>query len=152
MPETIQREVIAEWKGESGFVGVSSTGGQVQMGRVNDIAGVSPMEMLLLGLAGCTGVDIVEILIKKRKDVRAFTVKVCGLRAEDYPKIWKQIEVTYELWGDNLDPKAVEHAIQLSEEKYCSVGLMLQASAQIHSAYILHPSSEIANSSLAETF
>jgi putative redox protein len=63
---------------------------------------------------------------------------VRGKRAAEYPKIWSEIEVTYHLWGDNIDPRAVEQAIELSEEKYCSVGIMLEAAAKISSNYVLH--------------
>ena len=105
------------------------------MGTLNGKPGVSPMEMILVGLAGCTGVDIVDILEKKRQSLKAFKVKVRGFRREEYPKIFTEIEVTYLIWGDRIDPQAVEHAIRLSEEKYCSVSAMLRSAAKIRSTY-----------------
>ena len=129
------REIEAEWQGGGAFIGHNATGGTVQMGKINDHPGVSPMELILVGLAGCTGVDIVDILEKKRQPLKALKVKVRGKRAEDFPKIYKEIEITYLIWGDGIDPKAVEHAIQLSEEKYCSVSAMLRPVAEIRSTY-----------------
>ena len=67
--------------------------------------------------------------------MKALKVIVRGKKAEDFPKIYKEIEVTYLLWGDGIDPKAVERAIQLSEEKYCSVRAMLCATVKIRSTY-----------------
>jgi putative redox protein len=134
------REIEAEWRGGGAFMGTNSSGGSVQMGKLDEHPGISPMEMLLVGLAGCTGVDIVDILAKKREPLQALKVKVRGKKAEDFPKIYKEIEVTYLVWGEGIDPKAVERAIQLSEEKYCSVSAMLRQAAQIRSSYkILQP-------------
>ena len=137
------KEIVADWKGENTFIGKNQSGGTVQMGPVDEKAGVGPMELLLVALAGCTGMDIVSILTKKRQQPQDFQVIVRGKRAADYPKIWSEIEVTYHLWGNNFDPKAVEQAIELSEEKYCSVGIMLEAAAKISSKYVLHQTTEI---------
>jgi putative redox protein len=138
------REIEAEWKGGGAFIGSNPIGGIVQMGRVNDIPGISPMELILVGLAGCTGVDIVDILQKKREPLNALKVKVRGKKAEDFPKIYTEIEVTYLIWGEGIDPKAVERAIQLSEDKYCSVSAMLRQSAQIRTSYqIMSPEVEM---------
>ena len=129
------REIEAEWLGGDTFIGKNSRGGAVQMGKLNDKQGVSPMEMILAGLAGCTGIDIVDILQKKREPLQALKVRVRGRKADDFPKIYKEIDVTYLVWGDGINPKAVERAIELSEEKYCSVSLMLKPVAEIHSSY-----------------
>lgn len=129
------REVEAEWKGGGAFIGRNAKGGTVQMGTLNEKPGISPMEMILTGLAGCTGVDIADIMQKKRQPIQALKVIVRGRRAEDFPMVYKEIEVTYLIWGDGIDPKAVERAIQLSEEKYCSVSAMLRSTAEIRSTY-----------------
>jgi putative redox protein len=125
------KEIEAEWQGDSVFIGKNLAGGTVQMGMLNDRPGISPMELILVGLAGCTGVDIMDILRKKRQDVKAFKVKVRGLRAETYPMIYKEIEIVYQIWGDHIDRTAVERAIQLSQDKYCSVSAMLRSVAEI---------------------
>jgi putative redox protein len=140
MTENPWREVEAEWKGDTSFIGYNASGGSVQMGMIDNQPGVSPMELLLVGLAGCTGMDIASILAKQRQPLAALKVRVRGKRAADYPKVFTELEVTYLIWGDGLDPKAVERAIQLSEEKYCSVGLMLGETAPIRSSCrLLHP-------------
>jgi putative redox protein len=137
------REVIAEWKGETSFIGRNPAGGTVQMGKIDDRPGISPMELLLAGLAGCTGMDIASILTKQRQRFIDLKVKARGKRASDYPMVFTELEVTYLLWGEGLDPKAVERAIQLSEERYCSVGIMLGKAAPIRSSYrILKPGEE----------
>lgn len=138
------REVIADWRGEMGFTGSNPAKVNVQMGTLNGRPGVSPMELLLMGVAGCSGMDIVSILQKKRQDLKEFQVLVRGKRANEHPRIYTDIEVTYLFWGNELDPKAIEHAIQLSEEKYCSASIMLRASARMRSTYrILSPSEKV---------
>jgi putative redox protein len=133
-------EITADWKGEMAFVAGNDAGGAVQMGALDGKPGVGPMQLLLAGLAGCTGMDIVSILKKKRVELTDFKVKVRGKRAQDYPMVWTDIEVLYLLWGNGIKEKDVEQAIRLSEEKYCSVGIMLAKTAQITSSYhILKP-------------
>jgi putative redox protein len=132
--ESPWRAVTVEWRGAMAFIGRNPSGGSVQMGTINDQPGISPMELILAGLAGCTGVDIVMILEKKRQPLQAFEVRARGKRADDAPRVYTEFEVEYILWG-NLDVKAVEQAIQLSEEKYCSVGAMLRKAAPIRSSY-----------------
>jgi len=98
----------------------------------------------LLGVAGCTGMDIVHILGKKRITLDRFEVRVCGKRAEDYPMLYIEIEIEYLLWAEALDPRDVEQAIRLSEEKYCSASAMLSKTAQMRSTYrIMSPGEEI---------
>ena len=93
-----------------------------------------------MGLAGCTGMDIVHILGKKRITLDQFEVRVRGKRADDFPKVYNEIEIEYILWAEGLEPKAVEQAIDLSEAKYCSASAMLSKSAKMRSSYrILAP-------------
>jgi putative redox protein len=136
------REIEAEWQGGGAFIGRNATGGTVQIGKIDDCPGVGPMELILVGLAGCTGIDIVDILAKKREKITAFKVKVRGKPAEDFPKIYREIEVTYLIWGDEINLTSVEKAIKLSEEKYCSVSLMLKPVAEIRSNYRIYASNE----------
>lgn len=131
------RNVVAEWQGDLGFIGRNQTGGSVQIGTIGEQPGVGPMEMLLLGAAGCTGMDIVSILEKKRQIPEKFEVRVRGLRADDYPKVYVEIEIGYYLWGNGIQPRAVEQAIELSEEKYCSASIMLGKTARIKTHYLI---------------
>lgn len=97
--------------------------------------GPGPMELVLVGLAGCTGMDVVDILKKKRLDVKGLEVRVEGTRAEDYPMVYNCIDVIYTVRGKDIPAPAVEQAIQLSEDKYCSVGIMLGKTAKINHRY-----------------
>ena len=132
------REVSATWNGDLNFTGVSDKGGIVQMGPLDDSIG--PMQLLLTGLAGCTGIDIISILKKKKVAPTNFKVNVRGKRAETFPMVYTDIEVEYILWGENLKERDVEQAIKLSEQKYCSVSIMLGKTSKISSIYkILKP-------------
>src|SRR5260370_13837075 len=87
--------------------------------------GFRPMEMLLVGLAGCTGMDVIAILRKKRQDVTAYEVHVTGRRAEEHPMVFVEITVEHIVTGHHIQPEAVARAIQLSEQRYCGAGAML---------------------------
>lgn len=132
------REVSATWNEDLNFTGMSDKGGIVQMGPLDDSIG--PMQLLLTGLAGCTGIDIISILKKKKVAPTNFKVNVRGKRAETFPMVYTDIEVEYILWGENLKERDVEQAIKLSEQKYCSVSIMLGKTSKITSTYkILRP-------------
>jgi putative redox protein len=92
------------------------------------------MELVLVALAGCTAMDVISILQKQRQPVRGLEVLVRAERAEQHPKVYTSFEVTYRVQGEGIDRRAVERAVALSEEKYCSVGAMLQQSAPIRSS------------------
>ena len=87
--------------------------------------GFRPMELLLVGLAGCTGMDVISILRKKRLQVTGYAVHVTGIRAEDHPMVFVEITVEHIITGHQIQPEAVARAIQLSEERYCGAGAML---------------------------
>lgn len=131
------KEVNTVWDGQDGFVSTNPAGGSLLMGKDKDgKPGVGPMELLLAGLAGCTAMDMLSILEKKRQRPAKFEVRVQGNQKIDtYPMAFIEFQVEYLLWGDNLKEKDVEQAIQLSEEKYCSVGGTLSKAGPIHSTY-----------------
>jgi putative redox protein len=131
-------KITANWQGGMNFIGENQTGGHVQMGTFDEKPGVGPMQLLLVGLAGCTGMDIVSILQKKKVNLTDFKVEVEAKRADTYPMIWTDIHVKYLLWGNNIKTGDVEQAIRLSEEKYCSVSIMLGKSADIKSTYFIN--------------
>lgn len=132
-------EVVTDWQGDFGFIGSNQKGGTIQINDLNGKPGVRPMELLLLGLASCTGVDIVDILAKKRQHIEKFEVRVRGRRRDEYPRVYKEIEVIYRLWGEDIIARDVEQAIRLSEDKYCSARAMLEAVAEIRSSYEVNP-------------
>jgi len=107
----------------------------VQPGESRQQSGPTPMELLLIGLAGCTGMDVISILQKKRQSFGSLQVKVAAERAEEHPKVYTKIHLEYIVTGEGVDPKAVERAIDLSETKYCSASAMLGAVAEITTSY-----------------
>ena len=91
--------------------------------------------MLLVGLAGCTGMDVLSILRKKRQDVTAYEVRVQGIRADAHPKVFVEISVEHLVTGHNISPTAVARAIELSEIRYCGASAMLGKVARITNTY-----------------
>lgn len=87
--------------------------------------GFRPMELLLVGLAGCTGMDVISILRKKRQQVTGYEVHVRGIRAEEHPMVFVEITVEHIITGHQIQPEAVARAVALSEERYCGAGAML---------------------------
>ena len=124
-----------QWVGEERFVAQSPSGHLVALDSDRSSNGApGPMELLLVALGACTATDIVAILAKKRQKLDSLEVEVSGERAVEPPTVWLKIEIVYKLRGI-LDEKAVEHAIRLSEEKYCSVAAMLRKTAAITFRY-----------------
>ncbi len=101
--------------------------------------GASPMELLLMAIAGCTGIDVVCILEKMRVALDRFEIKVDGNRAEDHPKVFTGITVQYRFWGDNLPEDKLRRAIELSQEKYCSVSHTVNKTAKINYNIEINP-------------
>ncbi len=124
-----------KWIEGSRFVGESQSGHAVVMQGLpadgEPSVGIRPMEMLLLGMGGCTAIDVVTILQKAREPVTGVVVEVAGERAESVPKVFERIHAHYVVTGRGVKSSAVERAIKLSAEKYCSATLMLAASADI---------------------
>lgn len=105
--------------------------------------GFRPMEMLLVGLSGCTAMDVISILRKKRQEVTGYEVLVRGERAEDHPMVFTDITVEHIVTGHNVSPEAVARAIELSETKYCGAGAMLGKTARLkHTFRVLEASEE----------
>lgn len=93
--------------------------------------GSNPMELLLMAIAGCSGMDIVSILGKMQVKVQKFETTVEGERASDHPKVFKDIEVVYKFWGESLPEDKLLRAVELSMKKYCSVGNMVDKAANL---------------------
>jgi putative redox protein len=106
-------------------------------------SGPQPMEMLLVALAGCSGMDILTILRKKRQDITGYELRIHGLRAEEHPKVYLDITLEHIFSGHNIRPEAVERAIELTEERYCGASAMLGKTATIgHMFSIIEDSKE----------
>jgi putative redox protein len=98
-------------------------------------AGSSPMEMLLIGLAGCTGMSVLSILHARRQEITGYEVQVVGFRAEEHPKVFVDITVEHIITGHNVRPELVARAIELTETRYCGVEVMLGKTAMLHHTY-----------------
>ena len=106
-------------------------------------SGPQPMEMLLVALAGCSGMDILTILRKKRQDITGYELRIHGMRAEEHPKVYLDITLEHIFSGHNIRPEAVERAIELTEERYCGASAMLGKTATIgHTFSIVEDSKE----------
>lgn len=121
------------------FVGEASSGHALVMDSDKDSGGNNtgsrPMELLLMGLGGCSGMDIISILKKKKQDIRSFEINVKGEKAETYPKKFTEITIEYVVTGHNLSDDAVKKAVNISMEKYCSVKATLEGVAKINFSY-----------------
>jgi putative redox protein len=98
-------------------------------------AGFRPMELLLVGLAGCTAMDVISILRKKREDVTGYEVRVSGARAEDDPRVFIDVTVTHIVTGRHVRPESVARAVELSETKYCGASATLSKTARVTHTY-----------------
>ena len=122
-----------EWKEKMQFVGQAGNGPCVTLDNPDGKTGPTPMEMVLMGIAGCTAMDVISIMRKKRADVTGFQVNISGERADDHPKRYTKFLVEYVLEGKGLSSKDVERSIELSVTKYCSaIGSM---SAPVETSY-----------------
>lgn len=112
------------------FIGLATSGHAVVVDAAKEKTANSPMELVLIGLCGCTATDVVNILRKKREPFTSLEVHAQGERASSPPTVYTDIRLTYRV-GGNVSHKAMEDAVRLSEEKYCSVAAMLQKTAKI---------------------
>jgi putative redox protein len=128
-------KATVKWKGEASFEATAGSGHTVVLDGPPDAGGRNlgprPMEMLLLGLGGCTAFDVVYILQRGRHDVTGCEVDIEAERAEDPPKVFTKIHLHYKVAGKGLTEAVVERAVKLSAEKYCSASIMLGKMADI---------------------
>jgi len=131
----------ATWTDGMRFVYESGTGHGLVTDAPKEVGGrdtaATPMELVLLGLIGCTGVDVASILTRMKEPLEDLKVSVEADRADEHPRVYTKIHIFYEFKG-NLNVKKVERAIRLSEDKYCSVSAMLGKTAVITSEYHLN--------------
>ncbi|HDL01235.1 MAG TPA: osmotically inducible protein OsmC [candidate division Zixibacteria bacterium] len=127
------------------FIGTADSGHAVVMDAPLSVGGKNtgskPSELLLMAFGGCTGMDVVSILRKKKQDVTGFEMNVSGETPEKYPKSFTEIHIEYVVRGKNISEEAVKHAIELSMEKYCLVGATIGKAAKItHSHKVIQES------------
>lgn len=123
------------WVTGKQFVGIDSTKHSVVLSTGDEGVGVKPSEMLLIALSACTAVDVVDILAKKRTPLSSLEIIATGEQDPNPPWAYRKIHLKYVISGHDLTEKAVEQAIQLSEEKYCSVAATVRGVAEITTEY-----------------
>jgi len=125
----------AIWENDMAFTGSTDGRFSVRMDSSELVgghdSGFRPTDLLAIGLAGCTGMDVISILKKKRQDVTSFQVLVNVQKAEEHPRVFTHIQIEYVVTGKNIDPSAVERAVDLSETRYCPSIAMLGKTAEI---------------------
>ena len=120
-----------KWIEGKQFIGVDSTNHSVVLSTPNEGIGIKPSDLLLIAVASCSAVDVVEILEKKRMTLTHLEISSSGEQDQDPPWTFRKIHMHYKIGGKNLTEKAVAQAIQLSEEKYCSVAATIRGTAEI---------------------
>lgn len=132
-------ETVVRWAGGAAFIGQTGSGHSIVMDGAPEGGGrnlgARPMEMLLVGMGGCTAYDVIGILRKSRQSVSDCRVEIKATRADDHPKVFTAIHTHFVVSGADLDEKTVARAISLSAEKYCSASLMLAKTATISHDY-----------------
>ncbi len=128
-------EARVTWVEDKRFVGQSSSGHGIVVDGSSNKLGCSPMELVLVGLAGCTAYDVISILQKKRQVVDGLEVEVRGERAETPPRVYTDLHIEYVVRGREVSAKAVSAAISLSKDKYCSVSAMLEGTSRITTSF-----------------
>ena len=125
--------VKVQWVEKSAFAARSESNHWIMMDSTfngGDGAAPSPIEYVLMGLGGCTGIDLVSILQKMRQDVTGIEMEIEGERAKEHPRVYVRVHVKYTVRGRHLNPERVKAAVELSDEEYCSIGAMLKKGAE----------------------
>lgn len=128
------------WIEKMRFEGETHSKHKITLDASEDVGGENkgprPMELFIIGLMGCTAMDVISILTKMKKHVKSFKIEVDATKAETHPKVWTDINLKYILEGEDLDEKSVETAIELSQNKYCSAAATLRKSgAKVNYSY-----------------
>lgn len=129
-------KATVRYAGDEFFIGTPPSGhAQVIDTKGDRHAAPTPMEMLLVSVAGCTAADVMSILLKKRQDVTDYNVEITGVRAEDHPRKFVKFHVHHIVHGRGVSEKAVADAIELSDTKYCSVAATVRPTVEITTSY-----------------
>jgi putative redox protein len=125
------------WTGEdSAFVGTLDSGYPITMSNMSNEDEASPMSILLAGVAGCTAMDVLSIVQKKRQPVERMEIEIVGQRADSPPLVYTEVDINYIFYGNGIEPAAVERAIELSQTKYCSASIIFhRAGVEIRTNY-----------------
>lgn len=136
-------EAKVNWIANMQFVGKANSGHGVLMDRRPEKGGENiaptPMELVLIALGGCTGMDIVSILQKMKVDFDSLEIGIKGERIEEHPRVYKKIVLVYKVKGSNIPNDKVKEAVKLSQEKYCSISAMLKPKVEINYEIEIRP-------------
>jgi putative redox protein len=131
-----------DWKGRLTFTGTADSGFDVPLGSYPEVGGdddgFRPMELIAVGLAGCTAMDVISILMKKRQEVLDFQVRVIAERADQHPKVFTEAVIEYHLAGKDISEAAVTRSLELSAESYCPAQAMLGKVFPMSLRYIIY--------------
>jgi len=128
-----------KWIEGKQFIGIDSTNHSVVLSTPDEGIGIKPSDLLLIAVASCTAVDIVEILTKKRMPLTRLEISSTGEQDQDPPWTFRKIHLKFKIGGKGLTEKAVAQAIQLSEEKYCSVAATIRSTAEVTTEFEIIP-------------
>lgn len=120
-------KAVLKWTSGLQFVAQTEETSAIVLDSSDGKSGPTPMQMVLMGVAGCTAMDVVYIMKKKRADLTDFQIVIYGTMAEEHPKRFTDIEIEYLFYGNNLKEKDAQKAIELSEQKYCSAAASINA-------------------------
>lgn len=130
---------VVKWQGKMAFEATTEAGHSVLMDAAAEVGGEDkgprPMEMVLMGLGGCTGIDVVMMLQKGKQDVKDCQIEITSERSDTIPKVYTKIHVHFKVFGTDLNDKKVRRSVGLSAEKYCSVSKMLEATVDMSHDY-----------------
>jgi len=129
-------KATVHYAGDEFFIGTTPSGHAQAIDVKGDSrAAPSPVEMLLVSVAGCTAADVISILLKKRQDIRGYNVEVIGERVDEHPRKFVKFHIHHIVHGRRVSEKAVADAIELSDTKYCSVAATVRPTAEITTSY-----------------
>jgi putative redox protein len=146
--------VEVNWKGRLSFTGTADSGFEVPMGSYPEVGGdddgFRPMELMALSLAGCTAMDVISILTKKRQIVHDYSVKVIADRAEGHPKVFTKAVIEYHVAGEGIAENAVTRAMELSADSYCPAQAMLGELIPLELRYYIYEGKTISDAELIQ--
>lgn len=144
--------VEVNWKGRLSFTGTADSGFEVPLGSYPEVGGdddgFRPMELMALSLAGCTGMDVISILSKKRQNVTDYKVKVIADRAEGHPKVFTKALIEYHVAGEGITKEALIRAMELSADSYCPAQAMLNKLIPLELKYFIYEGEKIPDAKL----
>jgi putative redox protein len=143
-----------QWKGRLSFTGIADSGFTVPLGSDpkvgGDDDGFRPMELMAISLAGCTAMDVISILVKKRQEVKDFQVKVSAERADQHPKVFTSALIEYHVAGMDISESAVTRSIELSADTYCPAQAMLGKVIPLKLRYFIYEGDDLGSAELVQ--